>query len=397
MNKWMLSVVTVFGAAGLVLPVLAQGQVTGNAFNPAISLILDGKFSSYSGELDGYDFAGFPLDAEVGPPPEGFSLGESELVMSANVDDLYYGFMTLALEHSEEGTEVSLEEAWIQTLALPGGLSVKAGRMFSDIGYLNSRHPHTWDFVDAPLPYATMLGGNFADTGIQARWIAPTDLLLELGAELLRGDSYPAAGAGNSGVGAWTAFAHLGGDMGVSNSWRVGASYLSTEVAGREFDLDTDQGAFFGSGSVVILDAVWKWSENGNPKLRSLVLQAEYLVRQEDGQLDMAGENLNGSSPYDISQDGFYLQGTYQFRPRWRVGLRYEDISADNAPLQDPLDGLLESGDSPSRVSAMLDFSHSEFSRLRFQVASLDNGRGSESQVFLQYIMSLGAHGAHQF
>jgi hypothetical protein len=45
----------------------------------------------------------------------------------------------------------------------------------------------------------------------------------------------------------------------------------------------------------------------------------------------------------------------------------------------------------------MLDYSHSEFSRLRFQVASLDNGQGSESQVFLQYIMSLGAHGAHQF
>ncbi|MCJ7557095.1 MAG: hypothetical protein MUP90_09305 [Gammaproteobacteria bacterium] len=397
MNRWILTSAALLGAALQIFPVLAQAQAAGNAFNPAISLILDGKFSSYSGDLDGYDFAGFPLDPGVGPPSEGLSLGESELVMSANVDDLYYGFMTVALEQTDTGTEVSLEEAWIQTLSLPGGFSIKAGRMFSDIGYLNSRHPHTWDFVDAPLPYVTMLGGNFADTGIQARWIAPTDLLLELGAELMSGESFPAAGGGNSGTGAWTAFAHLGGDAGVSNSWRLGASYLSAEVAGRGYDLGIDQGAFYGSGSVVILDAVWKWSENGNPKQRSLVLQAEVLARREDGQLDVTGDTVNGSSPYEISQDGFYLQGTYQFRPMWRVGLRYEDISADNAPLQYPLGGLLESAGSPSRVSAMLDFSHSEFSRLRLQVASLDNGQGSESQVFLQYIMSLGAHGAHQF
>jgi hypothetical protein len=45
----------------------------------------------------------------------------------------------------------------------------------------------------------------------------------------------------------------------------------------------------------------------------------------------------------------------------------------------------------------MLDYSRSEFSRLRFQVANLDNGQTSDSQVMIQYIMSIGAHGAHQF
>jgi len=55
-------------------------------------------------------------------------------------------------------------------------------------------------------------------------------------------------------------------------------------------------------------------------------------------------------------------------------------------------------GYDPSRRSAMVDWSPSEFSRLRLQVAR-DKSRSGESdnQVWLQYVMSLGAHGAHKF
>ena len=46
----------------------------------------------------------------------------------------------------------------------------------------------------------------------------------------------------------------------------------------------------------------------------------------------------------------------------------------------------------------MLDYSPSEFSRLRLQLAH-DNSRQGlpDKQLFVQYIMSLGAHGAHQY
>ena len=37
------------GLAGLGNPSIAQVQMTNNAFNPAISLILDGKFAAWSG------------------------------------------------------------------------------------------------------------------------------------------------------------------------------------------------------------------------------------------------------------------------------------------------------------------------------------------------------------
>jgi hypothetical protein len=52
----------------------------------------------------------------------------------------------------------------------------------------------------------------------------------------------------------------------------------------------------------------------------------------------------------------------------------------------------------PTKHSLMIDWSASEFSRLRLQFAR-DYSRMNETdnQIFLQYIVSLGAHGAHTF
>jgi hypothetical protein len=46
----------------------------------------------------------------------------------------------------------------------------------------------------------------------------------------------------------------------------------------------------------------------------------------------------------------------------------------------------------------MLDFSPSEFSRVRLQFARDGAHEGfRDNQLFMQYLMSLGAHGAHTF
>ena len=49
-------------------------------------------------------------------------------------------------------------------------------------------------------------------------------------------------------------------------------------------------------------------------------------------------------------------------------------------------------------VTMMLDWSPTEFSRLRLQYASDKSRLGvTDNQWLLQYIYSLGAHGAHKF
>jgi hypothetical protein len=84
--------------------------------------------------------------------------------------------------------------------------------------------------------------------------------------------------------------------------------------------------------------------------------------------------------------------------PRWRAGLRTDRLEADavDAPLAGT--ALDNEGHHPKRTSAMIDFSNSEFSRLRFQV-NKDESRldQKDTQWYLQYVMSLGAHGAHSF
>jgi hypothetical protein len=391
-------------------PGSASAQSAGaNSFNPALSVVLDGKYANYSRDPADYAIPGFLLGDEAGLAPAGLSIGESELTASSNVDDRFYGQLTVALAALDSGTEVNVEEAFIQTTSLPAGFTLKMGRLFSDIGYLNSKHAHTWDFVDQPLAYKALLGNQYGDDGVQVHWVAPLDLLVETGGEIFRGAQFPAAGAANNGVGTWTLFAHVGGDIGITQSWRAGVSYLHADAVDRESPMENGGTAqFTGSSNIAIADFVWKWSAQGNPKSRSVVVQGEYLHRKEEGNVvDPSIDYTTAVFPppfvapdyaYSGTQHGFYLQTVYQFIPRWRVGLRYDQLSADNqGPSLGVSTPLNDTSHVPSRITAMVDFSNSEFARLRLQVA-LDKSQSQEDkQLTLQYVMSIGAHGAHQF
>ena len=71
---------------------------------------------------------------------------------------------------------------------------------------------------------------------------------------------------------------------------------------------------FSGDTHVSIVDLVWKWSPNGNPRQRNLIFQSEYLQRDESGSYDAGTPGA-----YTGQQSGWYAQLVYQFRPRWRV------------------------------------------------------------------------------
>jgi hypothetical protein len=54
--------------------------------------------------------------------------------------------------------------------------------------------------------------------------------------------------------------------------------------------------------------------------------------------------------------------------------------------------------ESPTRVALMLDWAPSEFSRVRLQLARDKARLGlSDNQIMIQYQMSLGSHGAHNY
>lgn len=372
------------------------------AFNPALSLILSGLYSRTSQDPSRYAITGFalPSDAEVGPGGRGFSLAESELGIAASIDPWWRGSATIALG-SDDG--VSVEEAYVQTTALGNGLTLKAGRFFSSIGYLNSRHAHTWDFVDNPLSYQALLGTQFGDDGVQLKWLAPTDLFLEVGAELGRGRGFPGDGGSRNGAGATALSLHAGDDIGASQSWRAGISVLSAKAADQRVQATASTGdpieaAFAGRTRVWVADAVWKWAPNGNATRTSVVLQGEYLRSTRTGELTFDPAGVASAAGVRAVQSGWYVQGVYKFLPAWRVGLRTERLDP-GSPDYGANAGLYAlTTYSPRKDSVMLDFNPSEFSRLRVQFAR-DRARlgAADNQLHVQYQMSLGAHGAHSY
>jgi hypothetical protein len=406
-------------AAALSLARPAAGQVqtqTGgprgeNAFNPGISLILNGIYANLSQDPAGFKINGFvPTLGEVGPPNRGLSLGESELTFSGNIDPHFRGTAIVAL--TPENT-AEIEEAYVQTLGLSYGLIAKAGRFFSGVGYLNEIHAHAWDFTDAPLANKVFLGGQLGDDGIQLKWVAPADLYLDIGVEAGRGRQFPSGpdgGRNKNGSGSGNFFTHVGGDLGTSIAWQAGLSYLSTSPQDRTYDDADSTGAtvtngFSGRSRLWVLSGVLKWAPNQNPTYTNFKLQGEFFRRKEGGTLAFDTATTAQPGDYSSRQSGLYLQGVYQFMPQWRVGYRYDRLDAGTTAI-----GLVDSGAlttvdfpilaayNPTRNTLMVDWSGSEFSRIRLQLAQ-DKSRSdvTDKQVFVQYIMSLGAHGAHKF
>jgi hypothetical protein len=370
----------------------ARTAATGVAgYGANVGLVLNARHASLQRDPATYALPGFLLPKEAGPGQRGLALGESELSIEGNIDPHFFGSATLAYATEGAETKTHLEEAYVATTALPHGFTVKGGRFNSRIGYLNEFHRHADDFTDRPLPYRAMLAnrggdaGVYADDGLQVRWVAPTETFFELGAELFRGESFPAGGARRDGQGAVTAFAHLGGDIGVEHSWRAGLSTLHAEAGARASGDDR----FTGTGRLWIADFIWKWAPDGNPRTRQLKLQAEYFRRHEQGLFNGQG--------YAGTQNGWYAQAVYRFLPRWSAGLREDRLSSSNRGATVAGSALDNLGHSPRRDSLMLEYAPSEFSRVRLQYNRDRSRVVADNQWYLQYIMSLGAHRPHSY
>ena len=107
--------VTVALAVTALIPAFAQAQ-TPTLSNPTVSAVLDGYYQS-----------GNRLMAER---TEGFGIGETELAFSASIDDMFYGKLTTVFESHDGESAVNVEEAFIQTMALPNGFTLACRALF---------------------------------------------------------------------------------------------------------------------------------------------------------------------------------------------------------------------------------------------------------------------------
>ncbi len=380
-------------------------------------LFIDAKYSSQSQNPESPYNGVLPNGAEG--VPRGFSIGETELVFKGAVDNLFRAEARFVLEQSGNSTAIKTEELYAETLGLPGGTKVKAGKYWSTVGYLNDKHPHEWDFVDLPLVYQQVFGGQLNETGAQVSWIAPTDnMLFKLGGEIAQG-SNGYTGTYNSNFNQnkprlGTLFAKTGGDIGESHSWQGGVSWVRATTGNSSanqatYDLSNGNNLDFNGGNTTwIADFVYRWAPFGNPTSQNLKIQGEMFLNKQSGSMTSNNDCPNAEqcvqgSNFAQNQQGFYTQGIYQFIPKWRAGYRYDRVFNGTNSFGLPADALagsqIQSGWDPYRNTIMMDWANSEYSLIRLQLAR-DNAYGPglyNNAIYLQYIMSLGAHGSHKY
>jgi hypothetical protein len=126
-------------------------------------------------------------------------------------------------------------------------------------------------------------------------------------------------------------------------------------------------------------------------------VQSEYFQRKRNGMLT---DSLANTGSCEVTQSGWYLQSVYQFMPDWRTGVRYDRLDPGTAGVGASIAGNVVSDYAfhPTRLTWMADYNASEFSRIRLQLVHDNSRQGlADNQLFVQYIVSLGAHGAHQY
>jgi len=380
------------------------------------------------------------------PNQRGFTVQGVELNLQGAVDPYFRGNANILFSIDSGGESfVELEEAWMETVSLPGNLQIRAGQYLTDFGRINTQHPHAWAFVDSPLVAARFLGPDgLRNPGARVAWLMPLPFFSELsfGVQNSQGEtaaSFRSGGHSHGGEeseqGVPFGYRHADNDRGVKGladmlfSPRLATSFDLTDAQTLLLGASTAFGANNSGASgdtftqIYGVDVYWKWKPaNAHGGFPFVSWQTEAMLRRydlgrfnwdenDDGLVDN-GEVVNPATdlPAVLSSEtvtdwGFYSQLLYGFRKGWVAGLRLDYVTGETGDYERlglTLDGE-PLGPDPLRnerwrLSPNLTWYPSEFSKVRLQY-NYDDRRdiGCDHSVWLQFEFLLGAHAAHKF
>ena len=369
-----------------------------------MNISFDGLFAlAYSSARD--------LDhIEVGdhdPQQRGFNARNIELAFDGAVDPYFEGFANIVFKlDNDNGTDVEVEEAFLQTTSLPFNLQLKAGQFFSAFGRINPTHPHTWDFADAPIVHGRFLGPDgLRGVGAQISWIVPVPWYSQLIFAVQNGrggTGYSFRNPGDGGIffDRRTTDREARGlqDFVWIPRWENSVDLTPTQVvlAGISGAFGSNETGANSRTQIYGGDFLYKWkSANAEGGFPFVKWQTEVMYRRFE-----AGRGANESFPVaETFHDwGMYSQVMWGFKKGWVAGIRGDYLDMEDSKFTDDLDRQ-----SRSRISANLTWYPTEFSKIRLQYNHdflEENFFFSDREVdslFLQFEFILGSHGAHKF
>jgi hypothetical protein len=349
------------GAAGAggpsgTLPVYGAATAGSKIFNPDIAVI--------------GDFLGASGSNTVAPSPA-FEMHESEASFQAIVDP--YARADFFLSFGHEG--VDLEEGFVTFPTLPGGLLMKAGKIRSAFGKVNTLHNHVLAWTDRPIVTNNLLAGEegLNDAGFSVARLIPNPwVFLEATGQVFRGDSGDVFTSSQRSDLSY--LGHLRGYQDLSESTNIDLGFSAARGHNASGVVSgVDLGRF--TTSLFGIDATLRWRPLQRSIYRSFIARSEVVWSRRD-------------QPTGIADSfGYYVSGDYQFGRRWFAGLRFD--RSGRAEDQ----ALIDTGQS-----VLLTYWPSEFSQIRGQYRRTDYADGPTANEFLfQFQFSIGAHGAHAF
>jgi len=359
-----------------------------NVFNPQISVV--GIFAvAYYSQNDPIVFA------EIDPQNTGVNVQEIEIGFQAVVDSFFRFDSFFPI--TKEGIEI--EEAYGTTLFnLPLNSQFRVGKMRAKFGRINQIHRDSQNFVTLTLPAAQFLGEHLNPTSIEVNFLVSLPWYVELSASGGSPDVETSTFARDedaNDIGRLLYIFHIANFFELSES--IGVNLGGSFATGSNGTAPGERSNLYG------IDLFAKYRPLKDNPYQEVMLQSEFMY-------------LNAQTPEETLENwGWYAQLVYRFTKRWNSGFRFGIIDT-NTPVQEEEgaeaeaanlftvkrneegeeEGMLGLLGRTYRISPMLTFSPSEFSRIRLQYDYLNQDFAqNQHAIFLQFQYAIGAHRDH--
>jgi hypothetical protein len=350
-----------------------------NAYLPDMAFILNMSAldrNVKNSDYTHYAIPGFINDVNNALPfnkKDGFNFNYAEVALRSTVDPYFDAF---AIFHIST-TGLEIEEAFVNTRALPYGLQVKAGKFKSAFGRINEKHQHVWQFDSQPIIYESLFGPDaISDSGIQAQWVAPTDTYIMAGVEAFSGSNTRSFGANTQNKHLYVGYLKSSIDIGEDMSVLEGASIAH----GDNYENNTTNPTNIYGLDLTLREQLGSYS--------SLIWQSEFL--QRDKELTTRTDK----------QSGLYSELIYQYNNNWSTGVRYDTILKNDTDLSTSYSNIDTS--NLDRYTAKIDYHPFPMSRLRLQYTYdrtkvIAGERKNTNEIMMSLNIAAGAHGAHNY
>lgn len=371
----------------LVIPATGYGQGQ-PMLNPDISFITDVRALAA-------DATGDDVTLEI----HHLELGAEAFLNPFARGSIFLGVHAGALE---------IEEGYVSFTSLPGGLGLRIGQYFMDVGRFNTQHPHVFPFLDYPLFVTEYLGEEaYRDVGVNPSYLLDLGAFpLTLSAGVANGNlaGHPHGEEGDGHDHAPARFRPLQDEEPVEAE--DGRTLADLAYHGRASGFFTlaessflDVGVSAGTATLDAaedLRAVWfggdlkyKWRPNRD---RSLTVAGEVHAQRRD--VDRHDEEVLATAQVEDHEDTQSFLGAfgffdYRLKRHWNVGA-----------LVDYVEPLEHEGESRLGLGGFVGYSVFEEStviRMLVRHDDMPGDAGGETRVVAQILFGMGPHKPHQY